>query len=73
LDSSSTHYFLISQTKAIGGLGEDEVSSLDRGGWGRKSIFSKAQSKARLDLLAGNQQYIEWALREVNPWIKVTG
>jgi hypothetical protein len=72
LESSSTRYFLRSQTKAAGGLGKEEVSSLDRGGWGRKSFLSKAQSKARLDLLAGTQQSIERALRAVKPQSKVS-
>jgi hypothetical protein len=68
-ESSSTRYFLRSQKRApsTGGLGKEEISSLDRGGRGRKSMFSKAQSKARIDLLAGKQQSIEWALRASKP------
>jgi hypothetical protein len=74
-ESSSTRYFLRSQKRApsTGGLGKEEVSSLDRGGRGRKSMFSKAQSKARIDLLARKQQSIERALRASKPRGRVPG
>jgi hypothetical protein len=76
-ENSSTHYFLRSQKKTTpsGGLGKEVIMSLDRGGRGRKSLISKAQSKARFDLLAGKQQSIERELRAVRPqgkglWMK---
>jgi hypothetical protein len=57
----------------MGGLGKEVISSLDRGGRGRKSMFSKAQSKARIDLLDGKQQSIERALRAPRPRGRVLG
>jgi hypothetical protein len=71
----TSHYFLRSQkgTPSMGGLGKEEISSLDRGGRGRKSMFSKAQSKSRIDLLAGKKQSIERALRASRPQGRVSG
>jgi hypothetical protein len=63
-ETSSGRYFLRSQKNvASGGLAKEVVRTLDRGGRGRKSLISKAQTKAKCDLLARKQQSIERALR----------
>jgi len=60
---NSGGYYLRSKLmpNSEGGLGLEKVK--ERGGRGRKSFLSKAKSKARAEVLAGNQQSIEGALR----------
>lgn len=65
-ESSDSGYFLRSPTKLVsGGLGKGKEQPPK--GRGRKYFISKAQSKARFDLLEGKQQTIERALRAVQP------
>jgi len=74
-ESSTSRYFLRSQKGApsTGGLGKEEISSLDKGGCGRKSLLSKSQSKGRIDLLVEKQKSIERALRASRPRGRVLG
>jgi len=61
--SGSSRYFLRSKTtpNPAGGLGlEGQEGGRGRG---RKSFMAKAKNKAKIDLKAGKQQSIEWALR----------
>ena len=60
-ESTESIHFLRSSTKTVSGLGK--VSSPVRRSRGRKKNLSKAQSRAREDLLEGKQQTIERALR----------
>ena len=60
-DSSESGYFLRSCQKQSYGLGKS--SSPVRRGRGRKTNLSKAQSRAKEDLLGGKQLSIEKALR----------
>jgi hypothetical protein len=63
-DTSSGHYFLISMNKDHSiGLALDLVT-IEKSERGRKSLISKAQKKAKIDLQAGKQVYIERVLRE---------
>ena len=59
-ESSDSAYFLRSRTKSA--LGLAKVSSTVRRGRGRKTNLSKAQSRAKEDLMEGKQQSIESAL-----------
>jgi hypothetical protein len=62
-DTSSRRYFLRSLNREhSGGLALDPTPT-EKSGRGRKSLISKAQKKARIDLLAGKQVSIERALR----------
>jgi hypothetical protein len=62
-DTSSGRYFLRSLNKDhSGGLALDPIPT-EKSGRGRKSLISKAQKKAKIDLLAGKQVSIERALR----------
>ena len=60
-DSLESGYFLRSCQKPVQGLGKN--SSVVRKGKGRKTNLSKAQSRAKEDLLGGTQISIEKALR----------
>ena len=60
-DPADTGYFLRSSQKPLLGLGKNSASG--RKGRGRKSNLSKAQSRAKDDLLGGKQISIEKALR----------
>ena len=60
-ESSDSTYFLRSRTKSASGLAK--VPSSVRRGRGRKTNLSKAQSRAKEDLLEGKQHSIESALR----------
>ena len=58
---SDLTYFLRSRTKSASGLAKFPLSVQQ--GWGRKTNLSKAQSRAKEDLLEGKQHSIESALR----------
>ena len=60
-DPADSGYFLRSSQKPLLGLGKNSAS-VRRGG-GRKTNLSKAQSRAKEDLLGGKQISIEKALR----------
>ena len=60
-DSLESGYFLRSCQKPVQGLGKN--SSVVRKGRGRKTNLSKAQSRAKEDMLGGTQISIEKALR----------
>jgi len=64
VEGSDSGYFLRSCRKPTsGGLGKGSEPS--RPGRGRKSLLSKAQTKAKMDLVSGKQLSIEGALRAV--------
>ena len=60
-DTMGSGYFLRSSHKSVLGLGKS--SSTVRKGRGRKTTLSKAQSRAKEDMLGGTQISIEMALR----------
>jgi len=62
-DTSSRRYFLRSLNKEhSGGLSLDPILA-EKSGRGRKTLISKAQKKAKIDLLVGKWVSIERALR----------
>jgi hypothetical protein len=54
-------------------MGKEVISPFDRGGHGRKYMFSKEKYKARIDLLVKKQQSNEGELRASRPWGRVMG
>jgi hypothetical protein len=62
-NTSTRRYFLRSQNKEhTGGLALD-LTPTEKTGRGRKSFFSKAQKRAKIDLLEGKHVSIERVLR----------
>ena len=68
-EDRSIRYALRSREITVEGPGGKGLSVVANGaggkGRGRKSFLSKAQDRAKVDVVMGKQSSIEWALREV--------
>ena len=68
-EGRSIRYALRSREITAEGMGGKGLPVLANGvggkGRGRKSLLSKAQDRAKVDVVMGKQSSIEWALREV--------